>query len=552
FRFIDKKGNAKEILLSVDVIPRTKKSVASLLDITERKKIEKELQENENRFREIFDNMNMAVAVYEARDGGKDFIFKDFNRSAEKIENIKKEDILGKSVLKMFPGMRSLGLFDVFQKVWKTGKSEHHPISFYRDGRISGWRENYVYKLPSGEIIAIYEDVTERKKMEEELKWQKDKLSSIISLTKDINILDIDVAIEKIADAIMHIVPYESLSFYVIDFENKLLVPKYAKGTYAKAVMAHTPSITEGITGRVVRSGIAEIVNDPFSDKDTQFIPDTPHEKEFMMAMPLVGRGGIFGVMDIFRKDKEFRSEDLEIATVFATQAAISLENAHVHSELRKTKEFRELFLSMLAHDLKNPLSISMNYAEMITEIPGVESMGMKIQLANERIRKIIDDAFLYAKLEAGTFKKEFKRMNLNEILRTSIRCFINHPKHKNIQTKLGEEIYKIDALSILTHVFMNLIDNALKYAGNCEVETEEKNNTYIVRVKDTGEGIPDKLKQNIFTKFERLGKNQNIKGTGLGLSIVRDIVELHNGKVWVEDNKPHGCVFVVELPKAK
>ena len=143
--------------------------LAVIRDITERKKVEARLSESEIRFRELFDNMSSGVAIYEAKEGGKDFVFKDFNHAAEKIDHIKKEDLIGKIVLEVFPRVRDFGLVDLFQRVWTTGKSEHLPISFYKDERIVGWRENYVYKLPSGEIVAVYDDVTERKQAEEAL-----------------------------------------------------------------------------------------------------------------------------------------------------------------------------------------------------------------------------------------------------------------------------------------------------------------------------------------------------------------------------------------------
>ncbi len=72
-------------------------------------------------------------------------------------------------MLEIFPGIKEFGLFDVFRRVWQTGKPEHHPIGESKDHRIRGWRDNFVYKLPSGEIVAVYSDQTERKQWEEKI-----------------------------------------------------------------------------------------------------------------------------------------------------------------------------------------------------------------------------------------------------------------------------------------------------------------------------------------------------------------------------------------------
>ncbi|MEW6663248.1 MAG: PAS domain S-box protein, partial [Bacillota bacterium] len=128
------------------------------------------LKESEGRYRLLFDNMKSGVAVYQAVNDGEDFIFNGFNRAAEQMEGISKGELLGRMVTEVFPGVEEFGLLEVFRRVWRTGKPEFHPAARYKDARRDGWRENYVYKLPSGEIVAVYDDVTERKKMEDELR----------------------------------------------------------------------------------------------------------------------------------------------------------------------------------------------------------------------------------------------------------------------------------------------------------------------------------------------------------------------------------------------
>jgi PAS domain S-box-containing protein len=128
--------------------------------------LEKELKEYQAKFTVLFENVCSGVAIYEARNDGEDFVFVDFNPAAEQIEHIKKEELIGRSVTEVFPGVKQFGLFDVFQRVYKTGTPEHHPVSVYKDERVAGWRENYVYRLPSGQIVAVYDDVSARKRTE--------------------------------------------------------------------------------------------------------------------------------------------------------------------------------------------------------------------------------------------------------------------------------------------------------------------------------------------------------------------------------------------------
>ena len=181
-------------------------SVALGRDITERKRAIETIRENENRFRELFNHMSSGVGIYEAKDSGQDFIIKDFNRAGERIEKVKKENIVGKSVLEVFPGLKDFGLFQVFQEVYQTGKPQFYPVSLYQDQRISGWRENYVYKLPSGEIVSVYDDITKRKQSEDIIKLQLAEISNYYkNIPIGLAVLDRDLRYLKINDMLAQI-----------------------------------------------------------------------------------------------------------------------------------------------------------------------------------------------------------------------------------------------------------------------------------------------------------------------------------------------------------
>ncbi len=150
-------------------------------DITERKQAEEALRRSEQRFRALFQNMGGGVAIYEAVPDDREFIFRDLNPAGEKIGQVNKADVLGRGVRELFPGVEALGLLEVLGRVNRTGRPEHHPAALYQDDRLTHWVENYVFKLPSGELVAVYEDVTEQKRAEQQLEQQFKFLETLIN-----------------------------------------------------------------------------------------------------------------------------------------------------------------------------------------------------------------------------------------------------------------------------------------------------------------------------------------------------------------------------------
>jgi len=182
-RYLDASGKAHDCLLFVEKIDYdgTEHLLSMVIDITERKRRDNDFQAAESRYKAMVENSLSGVAIFRAFPGGEDFEYVEFNRAAEQIDSVGREEVLGKGLLEAFPGSRTSGLFDALQRVYRTGSGEYLPVYFYRDERISGWRESFVYRLPSGELVEVYSDQTARIKAEEELQEHRRELLTLMS-----------------------------------------------------------------------------------------------------------------------------------------------------------------------------------------------------------------------------------------------------------------------------------------------------------------------------------------------------------------------------------
>ena len=148
-------------------------------DITTRKQIEEAHKINEALFRELYENMISGSVIFTViNDGskGSDYIIKKINSIGLKMEGKELEEVVGKRFIDIRPNIDNYGLIQLMKKVWETGESGTLPTRIYIDENYSNYYENYVFKLPSGEVVTLYDDVTERKRAEDEIKNIKESL----------------------------------------------------------------------------------------------------------------------------------------------------------------------------------------------------------------------------------------------------------------------------------------------------------------------------------------------------------------------------------------
>ena len=138
--------------------------------------------ECESIFNEIIDNIDYGLVIIDVIKNGQDFVFKYYNKYGSEIDKVNAKKVVGKKVRNVFPMVDKMGLTKIWRRVYKTGKPEYLPMAQYKDKKLSSWRKNYVFKLSTGEIVSVYEDVTKDKLREIDLQKKVNELAKLNNL----------------------------------------------------------------------------------------------------------------------------------------------------------------------------------------------------------------------------------------------------------------------------------------------------------------------------------------------------------------------------------
>ncbi len=242
-----------------------------------------------------------------------------------------------------------------------------------------------------------------------------------------------------------------------------------------------------------------------------------------------------------YRVEVDSTQEFRELAEALNKMAS---ELERVIKRLEEENRKRKVYIDVLVHDLSNFVSIIDGFATILLEEDGKEEFRI-IKRNCDRIKEIIDNSTVLSKLE--DMEESRAEISIRKMIDKILADFSPNLNNKKVDIS-GDAI--VTASPIIEQVFSNLISNAIKYGKNrIKIGIEEANNTVRVYVEDDGGGVPDEYKTAIFERFER-GEKKGVRGTGLGLAIVKAIVDMHHGRVWVEDSPLGGARFIVELPK--
>lgn len=229
-------------------------------------------------------------------------------------------------------------------------------------------------------------------------------------------------------------------------------------------------------------------------------------------------------------------------------------------TQLRKLESMRRDFVANVSHELKTPLTSIKGFIETLLDgaLNERETAVKFLSIINqetERLNNLIHDLLDISKLESGQGDVKRVTIKLDRLLDEIILSLQNRLREKNIElTAEIEAKIIVGDPDLLKEVFLNLLDNAIKYTpagGKVVIESKRAAGEIVVCVKDTGVGIPEESLSRIFERFYRAdkGRSREMGGTGLGLSIVKHILERHNGRVTVESQVGKGSQFTVMIP---
>ncbi len=310
---------------------------------------------------------------------------------------------------------------------------------------------------------------------------------------------------------------------------------------------------------------------------------------EAAISVPLKTETEVEGVLLLGEKSSGdmYSTQDIQVLSILAPEMAVAIQNAEAYEKLsrwnvtlraevkRQTRKLEEAnehlkeldkakdeFISMASHQLRTPLTAIKGYLSMLMEGDAGEIKISQYDFINEafqganRMVGLINDLLNVSRMETGRFFLEPVSIDLKVMIQEEINQLIQHAKDRNIYLKFEhkEEIPKIEVdENKVRQVVMNFIDNAIYYTkqGGVTVKLYQKGEEIFFEVHDTGIGVPETQKKNLFSKFYRADNARRVRpdGTGLGLYLAKKVVEDHGGEIIFDSVEEKGSVFGFRMP---
>jgi signal transduction histidine kinase len=266
---------------------------------------------------------------------------------------------------------------------------------------------------------------------------------------------------------------------------------------------------------------------------------------------------------------RPFTDKQIELASTFADQAVIAIENVRLFDEIQdKSRQLEEAskhksqFLANMSHELRTPLNAILGYTELIADgvygdTPEKVQATLKRIITNGRhLLGLINDVLDFSKIEAGQLILSLTDYSMKDVVHNVYGAVEPLAAEKKLAFKVeiapdlptghGDE-------RRLTQVLLNLVGNAIKFTdeGGVTIKATLKDGMFAVAVVDTGSGISEEDQKKLFQEFQQADSSTTKKkgGTGLGLAISKRIIEMHGGRIWLESKLGAGSTFTFTIP---
>lgn len=452
----------------------------------------------ERRIKSFFLNSPVSIIIYDVVGGGstsEDFIIREVNPTCLEVERWRREDVIGKPIGVLRPGVDEFGLVDVLARVYKTGVSERYPAKVYREGGEARWFENVVYKLPAGEIVAVYNDVTESVKAKEALFAEKERLGvTLYSIGDGIIVTDEKGNIEMLNPIA------ERLTGWKQEEARGLALPRvfdiYSEATGRKRKNPVDAVFkTGGITGLAnhtllkSKDGVKRAIADsaaPIKDKD----------------------GAVLGVVLVFRDVTKERKVQEKIRRLSYMDPLTGLYNrTYFAKELAKVNQSGELPLTFIMGDLVGLKLINDVFGHQMGDraLVGISKMLKAALRETDIICRWGGDEFLVllpnTTRETGQIlcegiKEAVKNINIGNIkINISLGCAEKtHPDEQieDVLKRAEDSMYKSKLLD--SKSYRSTILNSIKatlFEKSCETEKHGERIAFYCRKIGELMGLP-------------------------------------------------------------
>lgn len=352
---------------------------------------------------------------------------------------------------------------------------------------------------------------------------------------------------------------FDNLVVYGLDPDTLNLEVGYARATGRGKSAEADVAWGEALSNQVVEQRRLMLQEPPQTEEDRL-------QRPYMLGIPLQMGETLLGAMIFIRfGGPPFDPETFPFVEFLSQQLAQAILRERLAHEVSRLEvqysglQAQEDFISALSHEFRTPLGFIKGYTTTLLRPDTHWDVATQREFLNiidqetDRMQELIDNLLDSARLQTGRIKMNFQPVRLDSLLNDVVaRMRLRHPELE-VNLQLDQPLNPLLAdPQRLAQVFENLLSNAVKYAPNSPVSITIAPDAEGVHLMfaDRGPGIPEKYRQKIFERFFRVPDVQpSIHGTGLGLFICKQIIQAHQGQIWVESQLGQGTTFHIRLP---